>query len=143
MAQALARRGEDEERALALDDKGRRTGDGAALTRALSRRYGDRITGSFTVPGREGAYAPIPDDVPHALRSALHSRGVERLYSHQADAWHAAQRGEHVATATPTASGKSLCYTLPVVAAAMSGRAKATRSEEPTSALQPLMRNSH
>src|SRR3546814_8607150 len=110
--------------------KGRRTGDGAALTRALSRRYGDRITGSFTVPGREGAYAPIPDDVPHALRSALHSRGVERLYSHQADAWHAAQRGEHVAIATPTASGKSLCYTLPVVAAAMSGRAKAPASKE-------------
>src|SRR3546814_17617931 len=91
----------------------------------LSRRYGDRIAGSFTVPGREGAYAPIPDDVPHALRSALHSRGVERLYTHQADAWHAAQRGEHVANATPTASGKPLCYTLPAVAAAMCGRAKA------------------
>src|SRR3546814_3347137 len=105
----------------------------------LSRRYGDRIAGSFTVPGREGAYAPIPDDVPHALRSALHSRGVERLYSHQADAWHAAQRGEHVAIATPTASGKSLCYTLPVVAAAMSGRAKAPASKAlflfPTKAL--------
>src|SRR3546814_6612779 len=127
MAQALARRGEDEERALALDDKGRRTGDGAALTRALSRRYGDRITGSFTVPGREGAYAPIPDDVPHALRSALHSRGVERLYSQQADAWHAAQRGEHVAIATPTDSGHSLWYTTAAVAASMSGLAGTQR----------------
>ena len=70
MAQALARRVEDEERALALDDSVRRTGDGAALTRALSRRYGDRITGSFTIPGREGAYAPIPGDVPAALAAA-------------------------------------------------------------------------
>src|SRR3546814_14199199 len=95
----------------------------------LSRRYGDRITGSFTVPGREGAYAPIPDDVPHALRSALHSRGVERLYSPQADAWHQAQRGEHVAIATPTASGKSLCYQLPVVAAGVGARAKAPASK--------------
>ena len=125
MAQALARRVEDEERALALTGDGRRTGDGAALTRALSRRYGDRITGSFTIPGREGAYAPIPDDVPEALKSALRARGIDRLYGHQAEAWEAAQRGEHVAIVTPTASGKSLCYTLPVVAAAMTSRAKA------------------
>src|SRR3546814_5585882 len=111
----------------------------------LFRSYGDRITGSFTVPGREGACAPIPDDVPQALRSALHSRGVERLYSHQADAWHAAQRGEHVAIATPTASGKSLCYTLPVVAAAMGGQAKAPASKAlflfPTKAMAQATRS--
>src|SRR5690606_24267646 len=112
MARALARRGADEERALALGAAGPRRGARAALTRALGRRYGDRITGSLTLPGREGAYAPIPDDVPPALRKALHARGIERLYSHQADAWHAAARGEHLAIATPTASGKSLCYTL-------------------------------
>ncbi len=96
-------------------------GDGAALTQALSRRYADRITGSFMVPGREGAYAPIPDDVPEALKLALRARGIDQLYSHQAEAWAAAQAGEHVAIVTPTASGKSLCYTLPVVAAAMGG----------------------
>ncbi|GAA3912339.1 DEAD/DEAH box helicase [Luteimonas lutimaris] len=139
MAQALARKVEDEERALALDGGGRPTGDGAALTRALGRRYRDRITGSFTIPGRDGAYAPIPDDVPPALRDALHARGIDRLYAHQADAWHAARRGEHVAIATPTASGKSLCYTLPVVAAAMQSRAKAQASKAlflfPTKAL--------
>jgi DEAD/DEAH box helicase domain-containing protein len=101
-----------------------RRGDGAALTQALSRRYADRITGSFTVPGREGIYAPIPTDVPDALADALRARGIDRLYSHQAQAWNAAQRGEHVAVITPTASGKSLCYTLPVVAAAM-GASKA------------------
>jgi DEAD/DEAH box helicase domain-containing protein len=121
MAQALAKRVEDEERALALAPDGRLRGDGATLTQALSRRYGDRITGSFTIPGRDGDYAPIPDDVPEALRRALHARGIDRLYAHQADAWHAAQRGGHVAIVTPTASGKSLCYTLPVVAAAMGG----------------------
>jgi DEAD/DEAH box helicase domain-containing protein len=96
-------------------------GDGAALGQALARRYGDRITGSFTVPGRLGDYAPIPDDLPAPLQAALRARGIERLYSHQAEAWAAARRGEHVAIVTPTASGKSLCYTLPVVAAAMGG----------------------
>jgi DEAD/DEAH box helicase domain-containing protein len=122
---ALARRDDDDERALAVREDGPGRGDGASLTRALARRYGDRITGHFTVPGRDGDYAPIPDDVPPALRRALAARGIDRLYRHQAEAWDAAQRGEHVAIVTPTASGKSLCYTLPVLAAAMSGRAKA------------------
>lgn len=121
MTRALAKRVEDEERALALAPDGRMRGDGATLGQALSRRYGDRITGSFTIPGRDGDYAAIPDDVPGALRAALQARGIEQLYSHQAEAWEAAQRGEHVAIVTPTASGKSLCYTLPVITAAMGG----------------------
>ena len=125
MAQGLARRDEDGEHGLALREDGRRSADGGALTQALSRRYADRITGSFTIPGCEGAYAPLPDDLPEALKSALRARGIARLYSHQAEAWASAQRGEHIAIVTPTASGKSLCYTLPVVAAAMTGRAKA------------------
>ncbi|RDZ26654.1 DEAD/DEAH box helicase [Lysobacter silvisoli] len=122
MAQALARH-DDDERGLAPTQGTR--GDGDALARALGRRYADRITGHYTLPGREGRYAPIPDDVPAALRAALHARGIERLYSHQAQAWEAARAGEHVAVVTPTASGKSLCYTLPVVSAAMAGGAKA------------------
>ena len=129
--QALARPGTDSgastgKRGLAQLDDGRQSRDGGTLMQALSRRYADRITGSFTVPGRDGQYAPIPDDVPDALKAALRARGIDRLYRHQAQAWDAAQRGEHVAIVTPTASGKSLCYTLPVVAAAMgASRAKA------------------
>ncbi|XWO47212.1 DEAD/DEAH box helicase [[Pseudomonas] boreopolis] len=124
MTFSLAPRTEASERALATTD-GRPSRDGGLLSRRLERRYRDRITGSFTIPGREGRYAPIPDDVPAALKAALRARGIERLYSHQAEAWAATQRGEHVAIVTPTASGKSLCYTLPVVSAAMQGDAKA------------------
>ncbi|MGV8959698.1 MAG: DEAD/DEAH box helicase, partial [Stenotrophomonas sp.] len=124
MAYALAPRTAASEQALATTD-GLPSRDGALLTRRLERRYHDRITGSFTVPGREGVYAPIPDDVPATLKAALQARGIEQLYSHQAEAWQATQRGEHVAIVTPTASGKSLCYTLPVVSAAMQGKAKA------------------
>jgi DEAD/DEAH box helicase domain-containing protein len=124
MAHALARRTEDAERALSTVD-GIPARDGALLTDRLSRRYHDRITGSFTIPGREGRYAPLPHDLPPALAAALRSRGIEQLYSHQAEAWEATRAGEHVAVVTPTASGKSLCYTLPVVAAAMTRRAKA------------------
>lgn len=100
-------------------------GDGAGLTQALAHRYADRITGRFTLPGRDGRYADLPADLPPALAHALKARGIERLYSHQAEAWAAARRGEHLVVVTPTASGKSLCYTLPVVTAAMERGAKA------------------
>jgi len=96
-----------------------------ALASRLGHKYGDRITGCFHLPGREGEYAPFPDDLPPALAAALRSRGIDRLYSHQAEAWAATQRGEHTVVVTPTASGKTLCYTLPVVAAAMRKQAKA------------------
>jgi DEAD/DEAH box helicase domain-containing protein len=124
-AQALAQRTEDDERRLSTLPDGQLSRDGRLLTERLSKRYADRITGNFMIPGREGRYAPIPEDVPEALKAALRARGIDRLYSHQAEAWKAAQDGEHVAIVTPTASGKSLCYTLPVVAAAMTGNAKA------------------
>ena len=99
--------------------------DGGRLAQRLGTKYASRITGTLTVPGREGVYAPLPADLPPDLTRALTSRGVDQLYRHQAQAWEAVQRGQHVVVATPTASGKSLCYTLPVVSAAMQRRAKA------------------
>lgn len=79
---ALAPRTETAERALATTD-GRPSRDGALLTERLERRYHDRITGSFTIPGRDGRYASIPEDVPSALADALQARGISQLYSHQ------------------------------------------------------------
>jgi DEAD/DEAH box helicase domain-containing protein len=102
-----------------------RTGDSGGLSDRLASKYHDRITGRFTIPGREGRYADLPHDLPASLAAALRARGIERLYSHQAEAWAHAQAGKHMAVVTPTASGKSLCYTLPVVSAAITRKAKA------------------
>jgi DEAD/DEAH box helicase domain-containing protein len=96
-----------------------------ALAERLQRRYAERITGAVSIPARAGSYVEIPDDLPDALKLALQARGLHRLYSHQREAWDAAQRGEDVVVVTPTASGKTLCYTLPVVSAALAQHAKA------------------
>ncbi|MEN6540041.1 MAG: DEAD/DEAH box helicase, partial [Mizugakiibacter sp.] len=99
--------------------------DGARLAERIRRKYADRITGALHLPARPAQYAPLPPELPPALAAALKARGIERLYSHQAQAWQAVRGGDHVVVVTPTASGKTLCYTLPVLAAAMQQRAKA------------------
>ena len=98
---------------------------GDLLAARLQRKYPDRITGAIAVPARAGCYASFPDDLPQALAAALRARGLTQLYSHQAEAWDATQRGEDIVVVTPTASGKTLCYTLPVIAAALGRQSKA------------------
>jgi DEAD/DEAH box helicase domain-containing protein len=66
-------------------------------------------------PAREGIYAPIPEDVAPAVRQALQKRGIDQLFSHQAEAFRLARAGQSLVIATPTASGKSLCYNLPLL----------------------------
>jgi DEAD/DEAH box helicase domain-containing protein len=101
------------------------TVEGSGLAARLSAKYPERITGTLKIPGRAGHYADLPDDLPSRLADALRARGLTRLYSHQAEAWAATQRGEDIVVVTPTASGKTLCYTLPVIAAALQHRSKA------------------
>jgi DEAD/DEAH box helicase domain-containing protein len=69
-----------------------------------------------TLPASGSEYAALPPLATGIVR-ALGARGIERLYSHQTRAIHAAMGGKHVIVATPTASGKSLCFHLPVLQA--------------------------
>jgi DEAD/DEAH box helicase domain-containing protein len=70
-----------------------------------------------TTPPRPADLRPFPADLPPALVESLAGRGIRSLYSHQAQAWESAQRGENIVLATGTASGKTLGYNLPVLAA--------------------------
>src|SRR5208282_3385259 len=65
-------------------------------------------------PAREGEFADIPQNVAPVLRKALEARGIPRLYTHQAEAFEHCTAGKNVVVVTPTASGKTLCYNLPV-----------------------------
>jgi DEAD/DEAH box helicase domain-containing protein len=86
-------------------------------------------------PAREARTAPIPAELHPKLRAALEARGVHELYEHQAAAWEAAARGEHVAVVTGTASGKSLAFNLPVLNALAAEPKKRALYLYPTKAL--------
>jgi DEAD/DEAH box helicase domain-containing protein len=66
-------------------------------------------------PEREGTYEPLPDGLDAVLAAACRERGMEKLYSHQAESWRSVRSMRHTVIVTPTASGKTLCYNLPVM----------------------------
>jgi DEAD/DEAH box helicase domain-containing protein len=68
-----------------------------------------------TRPATEPKYRDFPDLLDRRLISAFQWRGIEKLYTHQAEAISAVVDGEDVVVVTPTASGKTLCYNLPVI----------------------------
>ena len=57
----------------------------------------------------------MPAGLHLQLADALAAQGITRLWTHQAECWDAAQAGEHFMVTTGTASGKSLCFNLPVL----------------------------
>ena len=77
-------------------------------------RTDERLVTQSAVNARPGREAPIPDELHPEVADALRGRGIERLWSHQAEAIHAAWAGPTIVT-TGTASGKSLCFQLPTL----------------------------
>ncbi len=73
------------------------------------------VTAWERLPERPARYGPFPAALDPRLRQALHDRGIDDLYIHQTRAVEAALRRENVVIVTGTASGKTLCYNLPVL----------------------------
>ena len=69
------------------------------------------------IPPRTAAYADMPAWLDPRIVAGLAGRGIQSLYTHQAEAIQAVHRGEDVVVVTPTASGKTLCYALPALQA--------------------------
>ncbi|MFO0980131.1 MAG: DEAD/DEAH box helicase, partial [Planctomycetota bacterium] len=86
-------------------------------------------------PAFEGQTRPLPDTLDPRLRSALEQRGIRELYSHQARALELAREHRDFVVTTPTASGKSLCYHLPVLDELLADRGKKALYLFPTKAL--------
>jgi DEAD/DEAH box helicase domain-containing protein len=82
--------------------------------RDLHQRPESPVRAIHHQPASEGEYRDIPPAVDSRFRAVLEKRGITRLYTHQAEAFDHIQAGKNVVIVTPTASGKTLCYNLPV-----------------------------
>jgi DEAD/DEAH box helicase domain-containing protein len=91
-----------------------------SLERLLSAWRAERtVVGNIAswreLPERPAHSLPLPDALHPALAQALRASGIQALYFHQAAAWEQLQKGEHVIVTAGTASGKTLCYNLPIL----------------------------
>lgn len=86
---------------------------------AARHRHDEVFTAIRQIPAREAVLRPMPDWLRPELRAAYAAKGIAELYSHQAAAAELAHAGKNVVVVTPTASGKTLCYNLPVLNAVL------------------------
>jgi DEAD/DEAH box helicase domain-containing protein len=95
--------------------------DVAALIRRIESRadYAGQLEHVEVLPAREGRFAKPERPLPEAIVRLLASRGIELLYCHQVAALEEARAGNDLVVVTGTASGKTLCYNLPIVEAAL------------------------
>ena len=93
------------------------------------------VTASHRLPAMAASFAPYPDGTDVRLISGLATRGIEQLYTHQAEAFGHILGGRNVVTITPTASGKTLCYNAPVLNAILQDPAARALYLFPTKAL--------
>jgi DEAD/DEAH box helicase domain-containing protein len=93
------------------------------------------VTASHRLPAMAASFAPYPEGTDDRLMSALAARGIEQLYTHQAEAFEHVLNGRNVVTITPTASGKTLCYNAPVLNAILQDSATRALYLFPTKAL--------
>jgi DEAD/DEAH box helicase domain-containing protein len=78
-------------------------------------RSGEMLTAVRHYPARTAQWAEFPEWMHPDLRGAYQAKGIRQLYTHQAAAAEAVHAGKNVVIVTPTASGKTLCYNLPVL----------------------------
>lgn len=78
-----------------------------------------QLLAARSMPGFDGRYNDMPLWLHPTLRTALQTRGIERLYSHQRESLELARNGTDFVVTTSTASGKTFCFNLPVLNAAL------------------------
>lgn len=87
------------------------------------------------IPPRKGKYCELPDDLAEPIRSSLEAQGITNLYTHQKTCYEMARSQKDLVVVTPTASGKTLCYNLPVLQTLMENEESRALYLFPTKAL--------
>ncbi|MFX3635252.1 MAG: DEAD/DEAH box helicase [Candidatus Pristimantibacillus sp.] len=98
-------------------------------------RGNENIINWHEIPPHEATTKEIPDNVDDRIKAALTKRGIAHLYTHQYSAYQTVNAGENIVAVTPTASGKTLCYNLPVLQAIASDETSRALYLFPTKAL--------
>ncbi len=86
---------------------------------APNNQVNEVVTAIRRMPERAAEWSPMPDWIRPELAEAYRKKGIIQLYSHQAEASERIRRGRNIVIVTPTASGKTLCYNLPVLNATL------------------------
>jgi DEAD/DEAH box helicase domain-containing protein len=98
-------------------------------------RSDEVLTAVKQMQARDAVFRPLPDWVRVELSGAYRDKGIEKLYSHQAATAELVHSGKNVVVVTPTASGKTLCYNLPVLNAVLENHDTRALYVFPTKAL--------
>ena len=99
------------------------------------RAFMENVTRWEVLPPRPARYGGFPEKLDRRLVAALRRRGIEDLYVHQTEAVEAALNGQSTVVVTPTASGKTMCYNLPVLHEILNNPASRALYLFPTKAL--------
>ena len=81
----------------------------------LSDPFKENIVHWETIEAKEAKTVDFPQTIHSSIKAALQSRGINALYTHQREAFEAVMEKKNIVAVTPTASGKTLCYNLPVL----------------------------
>jgi DEAD/DEAH box helicase domain-containing protein len=97
--------------------------------------FSENIIHYRKMEGKSAIYAKFPSVLHPSIIKALKTKGIKQLYSHQRDAFDSAYNGQSITAVTPTASGKSLCYHLPVLQSILENESSRAIYLFPTKAL--------
>lgn len=86
----------------------------------IHEQFKENIVTWRTIEERPAKNVPLPGDLHVQLKEALENRGIGQLYTHQKTSYETVMSGKSIVAVTPTASGKTLCYNLPVLQTVLS-----------------------
>lgn len=82
---------------------------------AEMKEFKENIVHWETIEAKEAKTLPLPDGIHPKITDALQKRGIQNLFTHQISSYESVMKGNSIVAVTPTASGKTLCYNLPVL----------------------------
>lgn len=81
----------------------------------INNEFNENIVCWRTIEEKGAQTVPLPEELHPLLREGLKLKGINELYTHQKTAFEKVTEGKSIVAVTPTASGKTLCYNLPVM----------------------------